>query len=51
MACEGGCVQGAGCVIRSPQNKSAVTQYAKNAGERTIESAVATATDAITGKK
>lgn len=50
MACEGGCVQGAGCVVRSPLNKNAVTQYAKEAGERTIESAVASAAEALSGK-
>ena len=43
MACEGGCVQGAGCLIRSPKNRIEVENHAKQAGERTIGQAVAAA--------
>ena len=43
MACEGGCVQGAGCLIRSPRNRIEVETHAKQAGERTIGEAVAAA--------
>lgn len=45
MACEGGCVQGPGCLVRSPRNKSDVEKHAKLAGDRTIEYAVTTARD------
>ncbi|MFI3253205.1 MAG: 4Fe-4S dicluster domain-containing protein [Eubacteriales bacterium] len=40
MACEGGCVQGAGCLIRSPKNKMDVEKHAKEAQGRTILAAV-----------
>lgn len=40
MACEGGCVQGAGCLIRSPKNKMEVEKHAKQAQDRTILGAV-----------
>ena len=43
MACEGGCVQGAGIVIRSPRNQLDVEKHAKQAGTRTILGAVAEA--------
>lgn len=43
MACEGGCVQGAGCLIRSPKNRLEVENHAKQAGERTIGQAVSAA--------
>jgi iron only hydrogenase large subunit-like protein len=36
MACEGGCVQGAGCLVRSPRNKMDVLNYAKKAEGRDI---------------
>lgn len=36
MACEGGCVQGAGIIIRSPRNQLDVDKHVKEAGERTI---------------
>jgi len=36
MACEGGCVQGAGCLIRSPRNRMDVEKHAKQAEGRTI---------------
>lgn len=40
MACEGGCVQGAGCLVRSPRNKMDVEKHAKQAEGRTILSAL-----------
>ena len=40
MACEGGCVQGAGVLIRSPKNQADVDRHAKAAGGRTIAQAV-----------
>lgn len=40
MACDGGCVQGAGCLIRSPKNKLEVEKHMKEAGGRTIADAV-----------
>ena len=40
MACEGGCVQGAGCLVRSPRNKMDVEKHAKEATGRTILSAL-----------
>ena len=40
MACEGGCVQGAGIVVRSPKNQMEVGKHVKAAGERTIVDAV-----------
>ena len=43
MACEGGCVQGAGCLIRSPRNRIEVETHAKQAGDRTIGAAVSAA--------
>ncbi|WP_164488738.1 MULTISPECIES: monomeric [FeFe] hydrogenase [unclassified Flavonifractor] len=43
MACEGGCVQGAGIVVRSPKNQAEVGKHVKAAGERTIGSAVESA--------
>jgi len=40
MACDGGCVQGAGCMIRSPKNKLEVTKHVEAAGARTIGGAI-----------
>ncbi len=40
MACEGGCVQGPGVIVRGPKNPLEVDRYAKEAGERTITQAV-----------
>jgi iron only hydrogenase large subunit-like protein len=40
MACEGGCVQGAGCLVRSPRNKMDVEKHAKEAEGRTILSSL-----------
>ena len=34
MACEGGCVQGAGCLVRSPKNRLDVEKHAKQAQEQ-----------------
>ena len=39
MACEGGCVQGPGILIRSPRNAADVDKHAKEAGDRTITQA------------
>ena len=36
MACEGGCVQGAGCLVRSPKNRMSVEQHAQQAEGRMI---------------
>lgn len=41
MACEGGCVQGAGCLVRSPRNRMDVEGHAKQAQGREITAAVA----------
>ncbi len=41
MACEGGCVQGPGVLVRSPRNQMDVEKHAKEAGERTILEALA----------
>ena len=40
MACQGGCVQGPGMLMRSPQNKAEVTKHAGQAGAKTISEAV-----------
>lgn len=40
MACEGGCVQGAGCVVRTPKNRVEVEKHAQEVKDRTIEAAV-----------
>ena len=40
MACEGGCVQGAGILIRSPRNQMDVQKHAQEADGRTILEAV-----------
>ena len=40
MACEGGCVQGAGCLVRSPKNKMDVEKHAKEAKDRGVVEAV-----------
>ena len=40
MACEGGCVQGPGVLVRSPRNQMDVENHAKEAGERTILAAL-----------
>jgi iron only hydrogenase large subunit-like protein len=36
MACEGGCVSGAGCLLRSPKNRQAVEEYAKKAEKQQV---------------
>ena len=48
MACEGGCVQGAGCLVRSPRNRLDVEQHAKQAEGRGVLDAVKAAEDAKT---
>ncbi len=40
MACDGGCVQGPGCLVRSPRNRLEVEKHAKEANGRTISDAV-----------
>ncbi len=45
MACEGGCVQGAGCLVRSPKNRMDVESHAKQAEGRGILAAVQAAQD------
>lgn len=40
MACEGGCVQGAGCLVRSPKNRMDVEKHAKQAEGRGVMTAV-----------
>lgn len=40
MACEGGCISGAACLVRSPKNKVEVEKHAKEAAGRTIEEAI-----------
>ena len=48
MACEGGCVQGAGCLVRSPRNKMDVEKHAKEAEGRGVLDAVRAAEEAKT---
>lgn len=43
MACVGGCVQGAGCLVRSPKNRMDVENHAKQAKDRTIQSVICAA--------
>lgn len=40
MACEGGCVQGAGIRVRSPKNQAEVAKHVKEAGDKSIAAAV-----------
>ena len=40
MACQGGCVQGPGMIMRSPKNKAEVAKHAGQAGAHTISEAV-----------
>ena len=40
MACEGGCVQGAGILVRSPKNQAEVAKHVKEAGDKSIAAAV-----------
>lgn len=42
MACEGGCIGGAGCLTHGVKNKAEVDQYGKQALEKTIRSAIST---------
>ncbi len=41
MACNGGCIGGAGCLTHGEKNKSEVAKYGKEALEKTISDAVA----------
>ena len=41
MACDGGCVQGAGCLVRSPRNRMDVEGHATQSSGRSITDAVA----------
>ena len=41
MACQGGCIGGAGCLTHGDRNKARVDQYGKQALEKTIQDAVA----------
>lgn len=49
MACEGGCVQGAGCLVRSPRNRLDVEKHAKQAEGRDILDAVRAGADHVPG--
>lgn len=40
MACEGGCIGGAGCLTHGPKDKSEVDKYGKEALEKKIQDAV-----------
>ena len=51
MACEGGCVQGAGCLVRSPRNKMDVEKHAKEAEGRGVLDAVKAAEEAKASAK
>ena len=40
MACQGGCIGGAGCLTHGPKDKSQVDKYGKEAFEKTISDAI-----------
>ncbi len=40
MACQGGCINGAGCITHGPKNKAEVDKYGKEAMEKTITGAL-----------
>lgn len=40
MACEGGCIGGAGCLTHGPKDKTQVDQYGREAFEKTISDAL-----------
>lgn len=40
MACEGGCIGGAGCLTHAPKNRVAVEKYSKEAADKTITDSV-----------
>ena len=40
MACQGGCINGAGCLNHGEKNKAEVDKYGKEAHEKTIKDAV-----------
>ncbi len=45
MACEGGCIGGAGCLTHGDKNKAQVDKYGKEAMEKTISDAIAVLSD------
>lgn len=47
MACNGGCIGGAGCLTHGEKNKNEVDNYGKEALEKTIENAIAPYLDHI----
>ena len=51
MACEGGCVQGAGCLVRSPRNRMDVEKHAKEAEGRGVLDAVKAAEGTVPAGK
>ena len=51
MACEGGCVQGAGCLVRSPRNRMDVEKHAKQAEGRGVLDAVKAAEGTVPAGK
>ena len=40
MACQGGCIGGAGCLTHGPKDKTQVDQYGREAYEKTISDAI-----------
>lgn len=40
MACENGCIGGAGCITHGPKSKAEVDQYGRQAMEKTIRDAI-----------
>ena len=40
MACQGGCINGAGCITHGPKNKAVVDKYGNEAMEKTINGAI-----------
>lgn len=40
MACQGGCINGAGCITHGPKSKAEVDKYGKEAMEKTIGGAI-----------
>lgn len=40
MACKGGCINGAGCIVHGNKNKAQIDKYGKLAHEKTIKSAI-----------
>lgn len=40
MACKGGCINGAGCIVHGNRNKAQIDKYGKEAHEKTIKDAI-----------